>query len=393
MISSQLSSLILHNSDSIAFLIGNGIHNYETHEKHVKGKVSWDSLIIEIREKLGVSPNGGIKSLNRPEQFDDVVVEKTKEKIEKSYTDLQTHLTPYIESVEKIGTYNDIRFDGFAKGTSCDDRLPAIKYIPQNKLRKLEEELIEKIRKILKAHGISLCQSSFDARELASHIAMNGSTDDLVAKRVIKAIFDNYSIQDWIIPFLTVAQKLQIPILTTNYDTSLSKLLNLHRLTTVDNESSQLGFPFETYFSTSPIKYPWKNFAIWHIQGIYDYINSIRIGSLDFNYLINEIKSRLEQTKSPNSDVNWEGNNTWLSIVFRKDLFIIGLGLNEDDFAIRWLLKERAKFGLKGWYAYRSGEEISEEKSNFLKDVGFEIIDVDNQDLHEKVWNDLMNKI
>ena len=41
---SELSSLILQNYNSIAFLVGNGIHNYETYNKGIQGKVCWNEL-------------------------------------------------------------------------------------------------------------------------------------------------------------------------------------------------------------------------------------------------------------------------------------------------------------------------------------------------------------
>ena len=105
-----------------------------------------------------------------------------------------------------------------------------------------------------------------------------------------------------------------------------------------------------------------------------------------------EIQARLTKTTNPFSDNNWEGNNSWLSIVFRKNLFIFGLGLEADEEVLWWLLKERAKFGLKGWYVYIETENVVGTKAKKLRDVGFEIIKVDKVDLYENTWKDILKK-
>lgn len=71
----------------------------------------------------------------------------------------------------------------------------------------------------------------------------------------------------------------------------------------------------------------------------------------------------------------------------------MGLGLEKDEEVLWWLLKERAKYGLKGWYVCRDMEEINDEKRNNLQDVGLNVIKVDNIDLHENVWKNLLSKL
>ena len=41
---------------------------------------------------------------------------------------------------------------------------------------------------------------------------------------------------------------------------------------------------------------------------------------------------------------NWIGGNTWLHVIFNKDLFIFGLSLEENEVFLRWLLIQRAKY-------------------------------------------------
>ena len=89
---------------------------------------------------------------------------------------------------------------------------------------------------------------------------------------------------------------------------------------------------------------------------------------------------------------NWRGFKTWLHIIFNKSLFIFGLGLEENEVFLRWLLIERIKYFKqfpdrkhKGWYI--SKKEDNAGKKFFLERVGFEIIEVDDySDIYENIW-------
>lgn len=164
----------------------------------------------------------------------------------------------------------------------------------------------------------------------------------------------------------------------------------LPRIAVEANNKTQEGFPFETYFAQTPINRPWDSFAIWHIHGLYNYVNSIRIGYVDYKNLRREIQARLNKTTNPSTDNHWD-NNSWLSVVFRKNLFIMGLGLEKDEEVLWWLLKERAKYGLKGWYVCI--EDLNNEKTKNFQDIGLNVIKVDKIDLYENVWKTLLNKL
>ena len=97
--------------------------------------------------------------------------------------------------------------------------------------------------------------------------------------------------------------------------------------------------------------------------------------------------------------MSWSGCNTWLHIVFNKSLLILGLGLDENETFLRWLLIERCKYFRKyperkhkGWYVCKkSGDEheIQTEKGKrfFLEKIGFEVIEVDSyDDIYYKIW-------
>ncbi len=396
----ELSSLVIQNRDSIAFLVGNGIHNYEQYEKHVSGKVDWKNLIIKVRDEFFPDKKEccSNSTLSLPRQFDSIVREKECENIERNLKEPTNYLSSLVESIKRSYIFEDFSYCDIPNSQQLGniDNMSFLdkQYLKDERLHQIEEEIRTRTKRLLASIGISLNLNSFDVQPIVYHIVANKRTNDFVAKQIIKTILENYTLQDWIIPFLQVADAIQAPILTTNYDTSLSKLTHSSpRIAVGANNKTQEGFPFETYFAPSPIIHPWDSFAIWHIHGLYNYVNSIRIGHVDYENLQREIQARLNKTTNPLNDNHWDNNNSWLSVVFRKKLFIMGLGLEKDEEVLWWLLKERAKYGLKGWYVCRDMEEINDEKRNNLQDVGLNVIKVDNIDLHENVWKNLLSKL
>lgn len=393
----ELSNLIIQNRDSIAFLVGNGIHNYETYNKGIKGKVCWNELIDIIRKQLAPQNTHGFKREDiLPQKFDAIVQENLLQKPAPAISNIGKNLSMLINDIENMQTMRGSNLDAYIQPKSCTENLNiSLSHLINNEsLQQAEKIVNHQIEIILKSVGIQGSPKSFDMLELAKHIALGGRLIDFAAKQIIKSQFENYTLQKWIMPFLRVAEVFRIPILTTNYDVSLSRIVCLSpRITVGANVNVQKGFPFETYFAPSPINHPWDSFAVWHIHGLYNNVNSIRIGQTDYENLQREIQARLNNTTNPLTDNNWDSNNSWLSIVFRKKLFIMGLGLEADEKVLWWLLKERAKYDLKGWYVCRETDNIVGMKARNLRDVGLEIIKVDNIDLHENVWKKLLNKL
>lgn len=395
----ELSNLIIQNRDSIAFLVGNGIHNYETYNKGIQGKVCWKELIDNIRKQLAPqNTHGFIKRGGKlPKKFDAIVQEYSWSKPAPTISNTGKNLSTLTNDIENMHALRMSNHDAYIQQKTRIDNINIAslsQLIDNESLQQAGKVVNRQIDIIQKSVGIHRSPISFNMLELAKHIASGGKLINFAAKQIIKSQFENYTLQKWIMPFLRVAEALKTPILTTNYDISLSKLARLSpKITAGANVNVQKGFPFETYFAPSPINNPWDSYAIWHIHGLYNYVNSIRIGQADYENLQREIQARLNKTTDPLTDNNWDSNNSWLSIVFRKNLFIMGLGLEADENVLWWLLKERAKYGLKGWYVCRETEDVVGMKAKKLRDVGLEIIKVDNIDLHENVWKNLLGEI
>lgn len=182
-------------------------------------------------------------------------------------------------------------------------------------------------------------------------------------------------------------KKWNTPILTTNYDESLSGTGNfqLHHL-----EWTNDFYPWSSYHSSESIESPLDGFGIWYINGLRKYHRSIRLGLSHYmgsvekaRRLIHNGDDRLFNGKN---QYHWKGRNTWLHILFNKSLIIFGLGLEENETLLRWLLIERKRYfkefperELKGWYLHvNEHEQIAIGKRLFLESVGFEIVEVDS---------------
>jgi hypothetical protein len=89
----------------------------------------------------------------------------------------------------------------------------------------------------------------------------------------------------------------------------------------------------------------------------------------------------------------WKGAETWLHLIFNRALFIFGIGLEENEVFLRWLLIERAKYfskfpsrRMKGWYVSKTGS-TNPGKRMFLKKLSIEVIELpEYADIYERLW-------
>lgn len=216
-------------------------------------------------------------------------------------------------------------------------------------------------------------------------------------KKVIE-IFNKVTLNENLISQL---KKINIPVLTTNYDGSIDEKLKKHTA-----KSSKI-YPIDEYFSNHEITKDnyGHNFSVWHIHGRYNHQKSIRLGTADYMGLLTYTRNYLQ--KSANLfNVKQEGDPwgvkkygekelednyrfSWLEIFYNCSLCINGLGLDSNETYLRWLLISRKKYldriGLKatGWYIC-SPSDLDEGKKYFLQNVGFNIVIIDDLDVRYK---------
>jgi hypothetical protein len=196
-------------------------------------------------------------------------------------------------------------------------------------------------------------------------------------------------------------REIDAPILTTNFDDLIPKSMGLE-FRKMKGKGFTDFYPWSCYYSDIDIDSPTEGFGIWYPNGMLKYHRSIKLGLSQ--YMGNVARARKMIHKNPeyikvddNSRKVWDGYPTWLHIIFNKSLFIFGLGLDETEVFIRWLLIERAKYFRKypdhkhkGWYITKSSIDspVSEGKKFFLNSVGIEVLEVtDYKTIYEDIWN------
>ncbi len=220
-----------------------------------------------------------------------------------------------------------------------------------------------------------------------------------VSKTTIRKEFINY-LEEWELNnhhkfIVDKIKNYNCPILTTNFDELLPKSVDAKVFYTVENRQKGFSdfYPWQCYYSNKKLRSNFDGFAIWFINGMIKYPRSIKLGLGD--YLRNFSRANdLLPYKRKKKEV-FVGKNSWLNHFFNKSLFIFGLGLEEQEIFIRWLLLQRgAYFNLnprkrkQGWYIYN--DNIDKGKEFFLKSVGIEPIKFINKKyLYEDFWKSL----
>lgn len=231
------------------------------------------------------------------------------------------------------------------------------------------------------------------------------SNENEEIKEFISNKLIEYSL-NYISPMVDFCKDKNIPILTTNFDKSISEHIgnNLFKL----NTSFSDYYPWSSYFGEQELKdpNPTSGFGIWHINGFINYKRSIKLGLSDYMGCVQRARKMIhgkeglyhEEKFEGKHQNNWPGYKTWLHIIFNKSLFIFGLGLEENETFLRWLLIERKKYYLKnteiqeynGWYICckdKDGNGISEGKKFFLQNVGIKVIEADDyKTIYEDIW-------
>lgn len=241
-----------------------------------------------------------------------------------------------------------------------------------------------------KPKGVSITEF-YDILELENGGKINLQKEVVELMRDWQPLAHHKRITDFI-------QNINAPILTTNFDDTLTKTsnYNLFKL----NESGFTDFyPWGSYYGDKELKSPTNGFGIWHINGMLRYHRSIRLGLSQYMGSVERTRNMLYKGKNSlfysDKPDEWNGCETWLDIVFNKSLFIFGIGLDEGEVFLRWLLIQRIRYFRKhpnrikkGWYITTKPSQDSDfGKIFFLEKVGIEVITVnDFKDIYHSIW-------
>lgn len=192
-------------------------------------------------------------------------------------------------------------------------------------------------------------------------------------------------VMDW-------ARRHNAPVLTTNFDDVLARSSS-GEFQRFRNRGFTDYYPWECYYAPSPLSDPRTGFGVWHINGMAKYHRSVRLGL--GHYMGSVMRAREWLHRSGNRlfagdrHDSWPGRHTWMQVVFGKPLLVAGVGIEENETFLRWLLLERANYFKKfadrrqrAWYVYKPDADNRMEagKLYFLQAVGFECIAVSSFD-------------
>ena len=162
--------------------------------------------------------------------------------------------------------------------------------------------------------------------------------------------------------------------LSTNYDKLLDGGLDCFSA----NASGIFDTIFMEYRSIRELDSPETGFAIWHINGVCDSEKTIRSGIGNYANYLTKINEFIP--KAPEYKVSNIAQNSWLKPFLINKLCIVGLGLREEEFVLRWLLYKRRVCWKQlhnsnskkntGWYLYSQKDSLSESSKIFLKSMG-----------------------
>ncbi len=176
-----------------------------------------------------------------------------------------------------------------------------------------------------------------------------------------------------------------IPILTTNFDNTFGEAAECREAKKVTKDGFTAFYPWSSYYSPKTVTDPSAKFAIWYINGMQKYHQSIRLGLGHYMGSVSRARDWIQKDNEDNlfngkNQQNWRGYQSWLHCIFNNDLLIFGLELDAQEVFLRWLFIERAKYfkrfserKKKAWYVETENPKKKdhwEAKKFFLEGVG-----------------------
>ena len=370
MTSHELHKLILKHKNGSALLLGNGINLY------AHSGCSWNVLLKALTKVY--CPNLDCSQI--PEGI------------------TNTEFFDFLEIsiLREIPSYNEDDFERQRiklDNLSCDyEKLH--KEIQDFAIRSFHTFDIDKYKESLEAFkGFSTDKFMSNSESVLTITELGNKFGPAVNSRLIQSICN--LMNKWVPTephraIITFAKNNEMPILTTNYDNLLSQAVNA-RFYDFKNDRSSEEHPISCCYTTKR-KPNVDKFGIWHINGMIKYPKSILIGLTHYMRALENIRSAILPSNKYNSEI-FQGNqwgfntlsNTWINLVFNRNLFIFGLSLESDEVFLRWLLIERAKYYAlfpnlrkQGWYIVAENEKIPIGKAYFLKSADINIVSVPN---------------
>ena len=382
-----IDDIIQKNSDSIAFVIGNGIH-YQYKDCNISWEQLLESLWLEfIGEKRNV-PNG----ISTTEFYDVLEMNLYNHSSSSNLPNYVNKLKQTVKMKDLKGLESQVLAELLVKNSQKTSKVRPVIEVLADEIREQHKKMISLSREWCDANVDNA--SMLSDNECVSQVmgALSNSTKkQILMGSIKKSVISKFPPKKEcnLRECINGIRRLNAPILTTNFDTYTSSSVNAipHIIKPKDTQYRFTDFyPWNMYYSDRVINNPLDGFAVWHINGTQEYSRSIRLGLSDYMGSVERARkmiqgNNLNEYFETQKHESWVGYNTWLHIIFHKSLFIFGLGLEENEVFLRWLLIQRAKYcrmynqSLTGWYI---NKEIKPGKRFFLEQLGFNVIDISN---------------
>jgi len=214
-------------------------------------------------------------------------------------------------------------------------------------------------------------------------------------------ILDDTNFAQHHVSFIRMAKSIGAPVLTTNFDLIMARTLNLEKYFITKKAFTDF-YPWSTYYGDKQLDLPTEDFGIWFLNGFIEYHRSIRLGLSHYMGSVQRARTMIHGNTGDSlfkskDNQNWVGQETWLHILFNKNICVFGLGLEENEVFIRWILIERAKYFKKfperkklGWYVAPKVEKPKDSiigKRYFLESIGLKLIEAeDYNEIYDNSW-------
>lgn len=262
------------------------------------------------------------------------------------------------------------------------------------------DKLLIKLGNIIAPEKFTNCPKGISLTEFYDIIELENVSEKLNPQAIVAQLIAQYKPSLHHYHIINKIKELDTPILTTNYDRTLAETFDHKLLRTVQKGFTDF-YPWSTYHGYKELESPCQGFGIWYINGMMKYHRSIRLGLCHYMGSVGRARAMIYQKpyNSLYSGNEWAGSKTWLDIIFNKALFIFGLGLEENETFLRWLLIERRKYyktkkesEKPGFYITTAantdeGKNIDSGKKFFLEKLGIKVIEVSEyKDIYETIW-------
>lgn len=380
---------IVHKNNNLAYIIGNGINS-----RYFSNNVpDWKSLLSDLWKEIYNEDIKVPEGITYTEFFDLI-------ELKSLYSNITNVSATKEFAIKDLPKDLRERYKDLVVKTHNDRSLETI----VNRFKKENDTFLDLSRKFCKSIREDADElSNIDVVNYIIGAISEGSKINIYKNELKKKVVEKYSYnevsgQAEYVNIIDSIRNSNNPILTTNFDSLMSTSLDLKMYKMGEHFTD--FYPWNVYFSDIELQNSNDGFAIWHINGLINYHRSIKLGLSDYMGCVERARKMLQgkdliEYFNGKNQNNWAGYNTWLHIVFNRDLFIFGLALDENEVFLRWLLIQRAKYSrmyskfLKGWYV---DVNISPGKRLFLEKIGFNVIELKSFDEFNLLYNAIISK-